>query len=208
MHITAYMLSCAERSSIREQTVASLGATDWNENPSIYVNECTHGDRLERMAIGVFQLLQRAIADESEMILFIEDDVRFNRYLRHNLKRWLPLAGVSAHDMFFGSLFNPNIPAIERYHHEAYFVADAKYVLGSQALIFSLASACHLIDHWDELDDPPDYRMARLSGKVCSIYYHTPSLVQRVGRSSTWGGPYFRADDFRSDWKAHGVEYL
>jgi hypothetical protein len=109
---------------------------------------------------------------------------------------------------FSGLCLTPIFPAIERCHHEAYFVADVKYVQGSQAFILSLASACHLIEHWDELDDPHDFRMPRLLGKVCSVYYHTPSLVQHVGRSSTWGGPYLRADDFRSDWKADGAAYL
>ena len=105
------------------------------------------GIGLSGIARGVFQLLQRAIADKSEMILYIEDDVRFNRYLRHNLKRWPPLAGVGAHNMFFGSLFNPNIPAIERHQNEAYFLADTRYIFGSQALIFSLAGACHLTEY-------------------------------------------------------------
>jgi hypothetical protein len=65
------------------------------------------------MTKGV-QLLQWAIAAEFAMTLLVEDDLRSNRYLRHNLRRWLPLAGLTAAHMFFDSLFNPSIPAIER----------------------------------------------------------------------------------------------
>jgi hypothetical protein len=114
-------------------------------------------------------------------ILFIEDDLRFNRYLRYNLDRWLKDFDASPDNRY---------------------IVDAESAFGSQALLFSSATAQHFLNCWDCYDSLHDFRMYHLAAMLGPIYGHSPSLVQHVNVPSTWGGPYARACDFIADWKA------
>jgi len=200
--VLAFMMSCAERSLLRCQTLSDLRATDWDEEPAIEINQTASGEARERILATAFRLLFRAIDTRPDIILFLEDDLRFNRHLRANLGCWHPLSGIGRGCHFFGSLYNPRVQELERHNDRGYFIADPRSIFGSQALILSLATVRHLVEHWDEVDGLLDFKMSRLAAAVCPIYYHIPSLVQHVGYSSTWGGPYHRACDFRPDWKA------
>jgi hypothetical protein len=203
--VSAFMFSCAERSALRCQTLSDLRASDWDEEPAIEIDQRAFGQAGERIPATAFRLLVRAIETGSDIILFLEGDLRFNRHLRANLGCWHPLAGISRDCHFFGSLYYPRVRELERRSDLGYFLADPRSIFGSQALIFSWATGLHLVKHWHEVDGLPDFRMSRLAADVCPIYYHVPSLVQHVGHSSTWGGPYHRAHDFRPDWKAQAV---
>jgi hypothetical protein len=48
-----------------------------------------------------------------------------------------------------------------------------------------------------------DIKISRLAGRLKrQVLYHCPSLVQHVGKSSVWGGPFHQARDFNRHWKA------
>src|SRR2546428_5154020 len=109
MEITAYILSCPEREQARRQTVENLCATDWLAQPEIEIDNSNYKRRQERQERAARRLVHRAVADDSEFILFLEDDLQFNQHLRHNLEHWFPLRQVNANDHYFGSLYNPTI---------------------------------------------------------------------------------------------------
>jgi hypothetical protein len=201
MNIATYMLSCEERTGVRRQTLASFRATDWNESPNVDIDSLTCGERVARMVRNYFELVQRGVDSKSELILLLEDDLRFNRHLRYNLERWYPLANAGQAQHFLGSLFNPNIRMLERHDDKSFAIADPKFVFGSQALVVSSSTARHVAERWDKVQGPHDLRVFRLASEVCPLYFHCPSLVQHVGFSSTWGGPFQRANDFQPDWK-------
>lgn len=202
MKIATYMLSCGDRTDVRRQTLANFMATDWNELPTVDVDSVTSGERLARMVHNYFELVQRAVDSKSELILLLEDDLRFNRYLRYNLERWYPLLNIGQDHHFLGSLFNPNMRMLERHNDRSFSIADPKFVFGSQALVVSLSTARHIVKNCDKVQGPHDIRMFRLASEVCPLHFHYPSLVQHVGFSSTWGGPFQRANDFQPDWKS------
>jgi hypothetical protein len=202
MHITAYVISCADREPIRRQTLASLAATDWKYPARVEMDEATFARRQERQESTARRLLEHAVAEETELFLFLEDDLEFNRHLRHNLERWYPLSTHEPEDHFFASLYNPTVRELARYDERHYFVAQPDCVYGSQAFLLSLATARYIAAHWNEMVGMQDIKMSRLAARVSPIYYHTPSLVQHVGQTSTWGGPYHRAVDYQPDWKA------
>lgn len=202
MQITAYMLSCPEREALRQQTLANLQASDWPDLPRIELDQTTFARRQERLEQTALQLLRRAVAEASEFILLLEDDLQFNRHLRHNLEHWYPLRHLCRGEHFWGSLYNPNVRELERHEDQAFFVADPKYVYGSQAFVLSVATARYIVDHWGEAVGMQDIKMSRLAARLCSVYYHVPSLVQHIGVMSTWGGHYHWARDFDADWKA------
>lgn len=206
MHIAAYMLSCPERETIRLQTLTNLQATDWNAAPHIEVDGTAFERRQERIDHTARLLLRSAIEASPDFILFLEDDLDFNRHLRHDLEHWYPLRQVAPGGFFFGSLYNPNVGQVERRPDLAYFVADPNTVYGGQAVLFSLATAHYLEAHWTEEIGMPDIKMPRLAARLSPIHYHLPSLVQHIGAISVWGGHFHTAWDFESGWRAETIE--
>jgi hypothetical protein len=202
MKISAYMLSCPERESTRRQTLANIEATDWDEAVWVEIDGTTFERRQNRQERRAWQLVQRVAESDVDLALFLEDDLEFNRHLRHNLENWLPLRHWIPNGNFFGSLYNPNVRALERHPDKAFFVADPDSVYGSQAFIFSVGTAQYIASHWCDVIGMQDLKMSRLAARLGPIYYHTPSLVQHAGAISVWGGSYHTALDFNPEWKA------
>ena len=202
MRITAYMLSCRERALVRRETIERLRATDWGELPHVVLDPAPCERPQERQSRNARSLVARAIADGSDFVLFLEDDLAFNRYLRRNLELWEPLVGTRPGAHFFGSLYNPGVRELKREAGQAFFVADPDAVYGSQAFVVSLATARHLERCWDDVIGMQDIKMSRLASQVGSIYYHVPSLVQHVAVGSVWGGGYHSACDYEEEWTA------
>jgi hypothetical protein len=201
MRIVAYMMSCAEREPTREQTLANLRLTDWGDEAQVEIDRGLYERNQSRQEDTAYHLLQRAIADRPSLFLFLEDDLEFNRHLRHNLDLWAPIHEIPPSGYFFGSLYNPSIQPRWADTDAAYFVAEPEAVYGSQAFLLSVATAEHIVDHWLDVIGGQDIKMSRLAAQLSLIYYHVPSLVQHVG-SSTWGGFRHYAGDFHPEWRA------
>jgi hypothetical protein len=202
MRIAAYMLSCRERALVRQETQERLAATDWSDPPRLEI-DCTTLERREaRQEHTARLLLRRAIKEAPDFVLFLEDDLEFNRHLRYNLEHWFPLEHMERGGCFFGSLYNPNVCDLERRPDLAFFIANPNAVYGSQAFMFSLATAQYIEAHWEDVIGMQDIKMSRLAARLSPIYYHMPSLVQHLGTKSAWGGHYHCARDFLVDWKS------
>ena len=200
VEIKAYVLSCPDREAMRNQTIKNLDLTDWDDTPAIEIDQTTCERRQDRQEQTALRLLQRAVADGSEAILFLEDDLTFNRHLRHNLENWYPLTKWRQPDHFFASLYNPNVRRLAQSPRHSFFVADPNAVYGSQAFLLAGTTARYIAERWQDVIGMQDIKMSRLAARVCPIYYHTPSLVQHVGKDSAWGGPYHAAQDFDDGW--------
>lgn len=215
MKIVPVMITCPGRETMLEQTLNSWRTTDCGLAPVLVVRDNTTFERPQtrqehnslralREAIG--QALVQGVPLGEVFVLFMEDDIIFNAHLRHNLENWYPVRrhlGGAVGEHFFASLYDCTIRELERYPQLHYFVADPKAVYGSQCFFMSAATAGYFIDHWWEVEGMQDIKMSRLAAQVCSIFYHTPSLVQHVGQVSAWGTTYFhQTNDFSADWKA------
>jgi hypothetical protein len=202
--VRAYVLSCEERADVCAETVADLGQTDWGSPPTVVIDESTAARKLERINHTGLQLLIRAV-DESEadddLFLFSEDDVSFNRSLRHNIGRWDPVADRRADGHLFGSLYNANV-VLPATHGTTATVADPCRFYGSQGMVMSITTARSLVEWWDDGYGPLDVRMSRLAARWSPLLYHQPSLVQHRAVESTWGGASHSAVDFSADWRA------
>ena len=202
MQIVAYILSCPDREKLRDQTLANLAATDWGEPAIVEIDRTNYERRQERQTETALRLLQHAVKDGPEFFLFLEDDLAFNRYIRHNLEHWYPMRHAPDSGHFFSSLYNPRVRALGHDDALAFFVADSNSVYGSQAFVLSAATGRYIVDNWETLIGMQDIKMSRLAARVTPIYYHQPSLVQHIGVESAWGGPYHRAVDYHEDWRA------
>jgi hypothetical protein len=199
------MISCGERDALREETLRSLSKTDWGESATVVLDQALFERRQDRQADTSLRALRAAIADGSEFILFLEDDLDFNNHLRHNLEHWPPFLDTPSRGYFFASLYNPNIEAIESRPADNCFIAHPERMYGSQAYLLSHSTACYVAEHWDEVMGMQDIKMSRLAGRVCTIHYHAPSLVEHTGRTSVWGGHFHSAVDFNGTWRANRV---
>jgi hypothetical protein len=229
------IITCPGREALQEQTLASWRQTDFPGAPLIQLDTNQHERRQERQehnSLAALKAAIRALARERveleapEFILFMEDDLIFNRHLRHNLERWPPLVDFAAAQKrdgttrpspqpspvptgegavrggFFGSLYDCTIRELERHDAAHYFIADPEAVYGSQCYVLSLPLARYLVDHWWEVPGMQDIKMSRLAARQGPIYYHTPSLVQHVGVVSAWGGRFHQTRDFSAEFKA------
>jgi len=199
--VEACMISCQERVKVRERTLRNLAATDWGDRPvHVQLDTGQSENRQERQALVSYLALRHGVESKADYILFLEDDLVFNRWLWHNLCHWAP---VQERRITLAGLYNPNIRALAWAVRTNSTVMDPDYIYGSQAFLLSLSAARHIVRHWRKIDGMQDIRISRLAAQLKQpIFYHTPSLVQHVGVKSVWGGTFHRARDYDPDWKA------
>jgi ADP-heptose:LPS heptosyltransferase len=197
----ACVISCPERKALLDQTLQRLAATDWGSTPvRVERDTGTSTDRRQRMTRTAYRALRRSLRSSADYLLFLEDDLEFNRHLRHNLECWRP---VRERRVTLASLYNPSLPelACDPAAHCSVVAAGSMY--GSQALLLSREAVRYLVAHWEEAEGLQDLRMARLASRLGQpIFYHVPSLVEHVGVRSTWGGREHHARDFDPVWRA------
>jgi ADP-heptose:LPS heptosyltransferase len=201
--IAACMISCPQREQIRNKTLRHLAATDWGDAPILLqIDPGRHTCPEKNQTENSFIALQKCLEMKSDYILFLEDDLEFNRFLRHNLDVWAPL---QSREFSLASLYNPDLPALAGSPAENWLVVSPKTVFGSQAFLVSRRAAKYILQHWEEIDAKQDIKMSRLAARLDRpLFYHAPSLVQHIGTESSWGGNFHQAPDFDRDWRARG----
>jgi hypothetical protein len=200
LRIRACMISCPEREDLRRRTLLNLAATDWGEEPAfVQIDEGQLPTRQERQAHTTWLALRRSLQLNVDYLLFLEDDLDFNRHLRHNLQNWEPL---QRGQVTLASLYNPDRPPLACDLQGHFMVVDGNSVYGSQAMLLSPATIAYILRHWNEIKGMQDIRISRLARRLRQpIFYHAPSLVQHIGEQSVWGGLFHQANDFSSQWR-------
>jgi hypothetical protein len=143
--------------------------------------------------------LEAFLADDFDFVLFLEDDLEFNHFIRHNVLHWSPVLDRS---VTLASLYNPGVQSVFRNANRHFFEAHPHCVYGSQAFLISRLTVEYLLRRWEGIAAPLDIRLSRLAAQLQRpLYYHVPSLVQHVGRNSGWGGRFHQAVDFDPEWR-------
>jgi len=204
--ISAVMISCRERDHIREETLTNLKSTDWEWDVNIIIDkdyvETSVTDKKERQALASYHALKQALSKPDPWIVFMEDDLIFNKHIAYNIKNWYP---IECNVLNLGSLYTPSNNRCSVEDGKYWYKADYLRLYGSQFYIMSRLATSWAVDHWHSEIGMQDIKITRLSrGK--EIYYHSPSLVQHRPVSSVWGGVSHQASDFDEDWK-HPNEY-
>lgn len=202
--ISAVMISCDSRKETREKTLENLKETDWDFDLQIVIDSdfinkdiIDNIPKTERQVIGSFNAINLAINKPDPWIVFMEDDLIFNRHIKHNLLNWYP---IKENILNFGSLYTPQNNKCSVEDGQFWYKADCLKLYGSQFYIMSKEAARWAIEHWNNIPGLQDIKLTRLSrGKP--IYYHCPSLVQHMAVPSSWGGICHRAHDFDEFWK-------
>ena len=199
--VAAWMITCPEREESRRATLASLAASDWPDLPlQVIVDPEKTSDRRGRISQQVLRAMKQFLEHSADYLLLLEDDLSFNRHLRHNLHRWPP---YRRRQITLAGLYNPGLREIA-FDVAGHAVAVApESAFGCQALLLSRAAAGHAVLGWNALKTPADLRLVCLAVQLGRpLYYHAPSLVQHRLELSTWGGVAHQAHDFDPDWRA------
>ncbi len=201
IRIDAVMMSCRERDELRAKTLSNLAQTDWGARPvHVELDRGSGEDFGKRQAYCALRALRQGLTGDADYILFLEDDLVFNRHLHHNLTRWAPLRASS---ITLAGLYNPRLRELACDAQRRARVIDPSFIFGSQAFLLSRAAAENVVRKWHRIPGLQDIRISRLAGRMGRpILYHAPSLVQHVGRQSVWGGQFHQAHDFDASWKA------
>jgi ADP-heptose:LPS heptosyltransferase len=199
--IAAIMISCRERDQVRRHTLKNLSRTDWGDLPlHIQYDNPGAGTFHERQAQASYLALKRSLDYRADYILFLEDDLDFNRHIRHNVCHWEPIKRGA---VTLASLYNPRLQQKALDVKTNARIVDPDLAYGSQAFLLSKESVEYVVRRWDDVPGLQDMRIFRLVGRLGRpVYYHVPSLVQHIGASSTWGGGFHQAFDFDPVWKA------
>jgi hypothetical protein len=199
--IAGTMISCPERDAIREKTLKALALTDWGKTQLFLQKDAKHfRERRKRQTHTAWLALSAAMKLPIDYIVFLEDDLLFNDHILHNLHSWKWLVEGA---LEFGSLYNPGLyPKALDARNNSTFI-DPQIVYGSQALVLSKALLNKVLADWDEVEGMQDIKISRLAARHTGLaLYHTPSLVQHVGKKSVWGGRFHTASDFSKTWRA------
>jgi len=198
------MTSCPSRHLALEKTLKSWGQSDWS-NVGIEVSQFEDFS-LEPKSRGIEncrRTLQKGFKSGAEYILFCEDDICFNRHIRHNLENWKPF---NRQEINLATLYNPGVSPLAASFKEHFLIAAPSTVYGSQCLLISRWMAGRILRQWDESQGGQDTIITHIAARMSEpIFVHSPSLIQHSGRKSTWGGWFHRSRDFDPNWKAENI---
>jgi hypothetical protein len=159
------------------------------------------------------RVLEHAYQDGCDFALILEDDVRVNRRLRHNLTT-LPLIRRDQCDYL--SLFLPDLIVAPWQRHErhlGYRLAKPLYtgpnqlwerhrIWGSQAYVLSRRFLRAALERWDRLSEGQDTRVLVICRELeLPLWYTCPCLVEHAPLTSAFGTPPARAPDFDADFR-------
>lgn len=199
--LAACLVSCSQRDPVRQETLDRLRRTDWGDTPvRVHLDEKRFRSSVENLTHTAWRALQEGVREAAAYLLFLEDDLGFNRHFRHNLLAWDPLRQGQVD---LATLYNPGHREINADLPRRAATLDPHWFFGSQALVMSRAMARYFIEHWWEGPPELDLKLASLLNRAGRpLLAHCPSLVQHVGRASVCGGPFHQAADFDGAWRA------
>jgi len=203
--IEAVMISCRARERLRTHTLTNLAKTDWDGIPiHVQTFEADSKEFCEKQTQSVYKALRSILDRDSDYVLVLEDDLEFNRYIRHNLENWRPYVHG---ELTMASLYNPWVREL------AYDLAiNARWVesdrsFAGPAFLLSRRAVEHIVRRWHRTEGSHDFRISRLAGQLSKlVLYHAPSLLQRIEPAVKNGSSYGEAMDFDSDWRAIPLE--
>jgi hypothetical protein len=200
------VISCTARATVLKRTLADFEETDWaGPQPWVVIDASPDPDPLVRILETGHRALETALATHPDYVLFLEDDLEFNRFIGSNLAAWPP---VARGELSFATLYTPGSRANQGYvivPAEQTICLEPTSVWGGQAYLIAAHTTRHSLNAWNSAPAAglnSDLRMPRLAGQFGLVLAHTPSLVNHAAVPSTWGGITHQALDFRRWWQS------
>lgn len=136
----------------------------------------------------------------ADFLLYLEDDLMFNRHLRWNIENWSLIVDGR---LVLGALYNPHPAGYFGEGFSDYYI-NPNGAWGSQAYLLSREAAAIALREWDkDWGGDQDYKITlSVSSQGYPMYFYKPSLVYHLGKESLVGGRAHQAIDFDLNWKA------
>ena len=179
MRIRAYIITCNHRNAVCARTLCNFARTDWGSPPEVTFSLRDSPNAHERWQGATATILQSVRADDSDYFLFLEDDLDFNRHLRHNLINWEPLRQRKA---IVASLDHPKVAVDSTNEADHYSISERRAFLTGDALLFKRDAALRILEDASTNSETGVCTISELAQRWMSgkpLYYHRPSLVQR-----------------------------
>lgn len=178
------LLTLPERIATRYATLRSLGATDWDGDLQLVIDDGEGPPSLKRLARNYTRAMQVCARAQADFALLLEDDLTFNRHLAHNLRAWLK----SFRPKDVGSLYSSTLG--RRCGTQAIITNPTVWATLHHTATLAPAATVP-IDQWlHTMVSPKNFRV------------HQPSLVDHNAHVSAWGGPAHKARNFDPDFCA------
>jgi hypothetical protein len=209
----AYFVSYPANHESLRRSLESFRKSDWGEEPIAFVQPEDWPLGQQSSSRNYKRALEHAAADGCDFAVLLEDDVRVNRYLRHNL-RSIPLLRRDQCDYL--SLFLPDLiasPWQREETHLGYRLAKPLYagpdriwtkfrLWGAQGYVLSRRFIVEALKSWDSLKGGKDGRVLSICRQHhLPLWYSAPSLVQHAPLRSAHNTPPAYAADFRDDFR-------
>ena len=206
--LAAYVVTYPANRDSLAATLASLRASDWGAEPTVIDQPADWPVGGESGPNNYRRALEAAAAGGCDFALVLEDDVRVNRHLRHNL---LTNPLIARDECDYLSLFMPDLvadPWDRAEPHLGYRLARPLYtgpnagwekfrVWGAQAYLLSRRLVLACLDRWDALDGPQDSRVLGTCRELSvPLFYTLPCLADHAPVRSGYGTPPAYAADF------------
>ncbi len=205
VEIVAFMGSVSSRRDVRAMTIEALHRTDWGADVRIVLDQARQPDDKGRRSTDTArEALERAAqTDHGDLVLFLEDDLEFNRNLRHNLEHWRPIVDLRPGDHLCASLYDPDIGSLNPDEDgDTWRVVHPELPYGSQAVLLARPTLNWILDGWRRQPGLGDIKIFRLAAEKTPIHYHRPSLVQHRRVPSSWGGVAHHAENYDESFLA------
>jgi ADP-heptose:LPS heptosyltransferase len=202
LKLAVAMASCAERESLRIETLQRLSALGWPaEKVLIALDERRFASKVDNLTHTAWRALRQALDSGADYLLYLEDDLDFNRHLFENLRRWEPLAERELH---IGNLCNLGHRELAWNVTGRAYLVHPKDVLGSQAVLLSRQMLRRCLERWREGPPDLDLKLGFIAAEARQpSFFHCPSLVQHIGRRSLLDHDFRAAVDFDSEWHSN-----
>jgi protein-L-isoaspartate O-methyltransferase len=209
----AYFVSYPANHESLRRSLESFRKSDWGEEPVVFVQPDDWPLSMPSASRNYKRALEHAAADGCDFAVLLEDDVRVNRYLRHNL-RTIPLLRRDQCDYF--SLFLPDLiasPWQRQEEHLGYRLTKPLYagpdriwtkfrLWGAQGYVLSRRFILEALKSWDSLKGGKDGRVLSICRQhLLPLWYSAPCLVQHAPLRSAHNTPPAYAADFRDDFR-------
>jgi hypothetical protein len=211
--LRAFVVTYPDNRESLEMTLASVRASDWGEEVVVIEQPPDWSVGRETAPANYKRALEAAAAAGCDFALILEDDVRVNRHLRHNL---LTNPLVARDQCDYLGLFIPDLiadPWERLVPHLCYRLARPRYtgpnygwekhrVWGSQSYLLSRRLILEALTRWDQHTSPQDARIVSTCGaNDLPLYYTSPCLVEHAPMRTAFYTPPAFAPDFDIDFK-------
>jgi len=203
-----YVITYAGNENSLAPTLANLRASDWKEEPVVFVQPADWPRSKESASRNYRRALEQAAADGCDFAVILEDDVRVGRWFRQNLtanplirRDQCDYLGLFMPDLIASPWDRAEVPLGYRLARPLYSGPNRLWekhrIWGSQGYALSRRLVLAALERWQRLAEGQDTRVISVCSELkVPLWYTAPCLIEHAPLRSEFNTPAARAVDF------------